>query len=152
MRQSSRRTVLVAVVLAHCAFGASAMARTAEARAGRAEVGNSAQQAMPKPGSEAALRHLIDSVAAGRPDYASMTPKAQATTKAQLGRLRAALRTLGAFQAMSFAETDRLRGDVYTVTFVNGMATLAIALAPDAKVDGWDIDGVATRPASTDHH
>jgi hypothetical protein len=136
MGKFSRGRLLAAMVLAGCALGASAMAA----------------QAAPKPGSQAALRHLIDGVLAGRPDYAAMSPKAQAVTKAQLGSLRAALRTLEGFQAMAFVKTDGVRGDVYAVTFVNGMASMAVTLAPDGKVDAWDIDGVATRPAGDEHH
>lgn len=142
MGKFSRGPLLTAVMLAGCALGASAMARTVEVRT---------EQAAPKPGSAAALRRLIDSVSAGRPDYGAMTPKAQAATKAQLASLRAALRTLEGFQAMTFVQADPRRGDVYAVTFVNGMASLGVALAPDGKVDAWDIDGVATRPAG-EHH
>jgi hypothetical protein len=136
MGKFSRGLLLTAVVLAGCGLGASAMAA----------------QAAPKPGSQAALRHLIDTVSAGRPDYAAMSPKAEATTKAQLAALRAAFRSLEGFQAMAFVKADGGRGDLYAVTFVNGMANMTVALTPDGKVDAWDIDGVATRPAGDDHH
>lgn len=151
MRKSSHGPFLTVMLLAGGAFGASAMAQP-DAHTDHAVAAKPATVGAPKPGSEAALRRLITSVAAGKPDYAAMTPKGQAATRAQLDRLHGLLLGLGALQAMSFAGVDAQGADVYAVTFVNGLARLAIALAPDAKVESWGMPEVMTGRGPSEHH
>ncbi|MEO6340390.1 MAG: S41 family peptidase [Caulobacteraceae bacterium] len=98
-----------------------------------------APRSKPIAGSEAALRRVLEQVAAGQPDYPSMSPNAQATTKARLDRLRETLVGLGAIRSLSFMEADAFGGDDFAATFAFGTARLAIALTPDGKVDGWGI-------------
>jgi hypothetical protein len=103
-------------------------------------------------GSVGALRRMIDSTAAGKPDYAAMTPKAQAATRTQLTQLKSSFGDLGSLQALRRVETGGAGGDVYEVIFVNGMAKLSVAMAPDGKVDGWGMSDVMNGRGPGEHH
>jgi len=105
-----------------------------------------APRATPIAGSEAALRRLLGQVAAGEPDYGSMSLNAQTTTKASLDHLHETLVGLGTLRSLSFIEVDEFGGDDYAANFANGTARIAIGLTPDGKVDGWGIFEVARSP------
>jgi hypothetical protein len=105
-----------------------------------------APRATPLAGSEAALRRLLTQVAAGEPDYGSMSLHAQTTTKAGLDRLHATLVGLGPPESLSFIEADEFGGDDYAVNFANGTARIAIGLTSDGKVDAWGIFEVVHSP------
>lgn len=98
-----------------------------------------APRTAPLTGSEAALRLLLQQVAAGTPDYSVMNPNAQTTTKAGLDRLQATLKRLGKLRALRFVEVNAFGGDLYAATFADGTASIAIGLTPDGKIDGWGI-------------
>ena len=72
MKRSYRGPILALMVLGG---GAPALAQPAEAPA-------------QNPRSQGALRHVIETVSAGQPDYSAMSPSAAAATKANLAALR----------------------------------------------------------------
>ena len=105
-----------------------------------------APRALPLPGSEAVLRRLLTRVAAGEPDYGSMSLHAQVTTKASLDHLHATLVALGPARRLAFIQADEFGGDDYAVSFANGTARIAIGLTSDGKVDAWGIFEVVHDP------
>lgn len=90
----------------------------------------------PSPGSEAALRHLIDGLCSGHPDYAAMTPQLAQATREQLAHLHAGLARAGAIESIRFLGVTRAGVDVYDVKQEHGMTHWHIVLNADGKVSG----------------
>jgi beta-lactamase regulating signal transducer with metallopeptidase domain len=83
------------------------------------------------PGSEAALRRLVDGLISGQPNYDEMSPGLAEATRAQLPRLQPGLAQLGAVKSINFLGVGAQGEDVYTVWQENGSSHWRIAL--DAK-------------------
>jgi CubicO group peptidase (beta-lactamase class C family) len=88
------------------------------------------------PGSEAALRRMIEEVRLGKPDYDRMSPGLGDATRQQLPQLQSALTQLGAVQSITFKGVGPAGPDIYTVKLENGSLEYRIWLAPDGKVEG----------------
>ncbi|MCS3450856.1 glyoxalase superfamily protein [Bradyrhizobium elkanii] len=82
----------------------------------------------PAPGTEAALRRLIEGVASGQPDYADMTPALAAATHEQLPHLQPYLADLGTIESTRFLGVGAQGEDVYSVRHANGASHWRIAL------------------------
>ena len=87
------------------------------------------------PGSEAALRRLIEEVRTGNPNYELMGPGLAATTRQQLPQLQSAIVQLGAVQSLSFKGVGPAGADIYQIQFANGALEFRIGLGPDGKVE-----------------
>jgi hypothetical protein len=87
-------------------------------------------------GSEAALRHTIESLQAAQPNYDEMMPASVEATRQQLPTLRRSLEQLGQLQSISFRGVGNGGWDVYEVRFANGLSIWRIVLAPDGKIGG----------------
>ena len=92
----------------------------------------------PSPGTEAAIRHQIDSMEkTGELDYAAMMPELAAVARSQVAIGGPLFARLGAFQSMTFKNVNRAGGDVYDVAFERGHLTWSIAtLTADGKIRG----------------
>jgi hypothetical protein len=104
-----------------------------------AEVGEApprpfAPRMAPAPGSEETLRHYIDDLGRGAPDYARMTPDIAAATERNLSLERAILARLGAVRSVSFRAVSWSGVDIYTVHFANGSADWRIGLVRDGRI------------------
>jgi hypothetical protein len=86
------------------------------------------------PGSEDALRRIIDEDAKGAPDYDKLSPGLQTVTRQQLPTLQANLTRLGTVQTVSFKGVGPGGADIYQVQFDNGNTEWRITLAADGKV------------------
>jgi hypothetical protein len=91
------------------------------------------------PGSEAALRKMIEDVRIGKPDYDSMSPGLAAATRQQLPNLQSTVTRLGAIQAVTFKGVGPAGPDIYQVKFENGSLEYRIWLAPDGKVESANV-------------
>ena len=87
------------------------------------------------PGSEAALRKLIEGLAAGTPDYDAMTPEMARTTRQQLGFLRPGAAAAGAIQSIEFSGIDPDGRNIYVVRHANGTTNARISLDAEGKID-----------------
>jgi hypothetical protein len=83
------------------------------------------------PGSEAALRRLIDGLIAGHPNYDEMSPVLAEATRRQLPKLQSSLAQLGAVQSVQFLGVGPQGEDVFIVKHEHGAMHWQIAL--DAK-------------------
>ena len=90
---------------------------------------------LPAPGSEVALRRLIEGVQVGKPNYDLMSPDLANVTRQQLQQLQATLAPLGAIQSVSFKGVGPGGADIFQVTFANGSLEYRIWLTPDGKID-----------------
>jgi hypothetical protein len=87
------------------------------------------------PGSEAALRKMIEDVRAGKPDYGTMSAGLAEATRQQLSQLQSGVTKLGAIQSVTFLGVGSSGADIYTVKFANGSAEYEILLAADGKIE-----------------
>jgi hypothetical protein len=87
------------------------------------------------PGSEAALRKLIEGVASGAPDYDAMTDDMARVTRQQLGFLRPSLAAAGAIRSIQFGGIDPEGRNIFQVQHENSTTQARIALAEDGKVE-----------------
>jgi CubicO group peptidase (beta-lactamase class C family) len=113
---------------------AKRMADEAGARA--AAAAKRYQEQKPAPGSDAALRRLIEELRQGQPDYSQMSPGFADVTRQQLPDLKASANQLGAVQAVTFKGVGPGGADIYEVKFQNGMVECRIGMTADGKVAG----------------
>jgi hypothetical protein len=91
------------------------------------------------PGSEAALRKLIEGLRAGNPDYDLMSSNFAAITRQQLLQLQSTITDLGAVQSVSFKGVGPGCADIYQVKFEKGVLECRITLSSDGKVESAGI-------------
>ena len=88
------------------------------------------------PGSEMALRRIIDEDARGSPDYDKLSPGLGTVTRQQLPTLVANLTRLGVVEEVAFKGVGPGGADITEVQYANGNTEWRIALGPDGKVVG----------------
>jgi CubicO group peptidase (beta-lactamase class C family) len=87
------------------------------------------------PGSDAALRKMIEDLRLGKPDYDHMSTGLAAATRQQLSQLQSTLAQLGALQSVTFKGVGPGGADIYAVKFENGSLEYRILLGTDGKVE-----------------
>jgi CubicO group peptidase (beta-lactamase class C family) len=95
------------------------------------------------PGSEAALRRLIEETRVGQPNYELMSPGFAAATRQQLPQIQGIIKQAGAVQSVAFKGVGPAGADIYQVKFDNGAFEYRISMSPDAQ---GKIEGAAVRP------
>jgi bla regulator protein BlaR1 len=88
------------------------------------------------PGSEAAVRHLIEGIASGKPNYAEMSPALADAARQQFPQMAASLAQLGAVQSIEFRGVGKQGFDVYEVRHEHGMSRWRIALDDHGIITG----------------
>jgi len=96
------------------------------------------------PGSDAALRKMIEGWRLGQPDYDRLSPALASSVRQQLPQLQSALKQRGAVQSVSFKGVSPNGSDIYDVKFESGLWEYIIALGPDGKVTGGQLVGRQT--------
>ncbi|MBR1132328.1 glyoxalase superfamily protein [Bradyrhizobium iriomotense] len=87
------------------------------------------------PGTAAALRRLIESVASGQPNYGEMSADLAEATRKQLPRLQPGLADLGPITSIEFLGVGAQGQDVYSVWHQGGAAShWHIALGNDGTI------------------
>jgi hypothetical protein len=86
------------------------------------------------PGTEAALRKMIESNAAGSPNYDDMSPELAGAVRAQQSMMVPMMKSLGAMQSVTFVRVGEGGWDVYRVKFANGLLMWRIGLNPAGKI------------------
>lgn len=92
------------------------------------------------PGSEAALRRLIEGLQSGSPNYAEMSPQLAGGTRAMLENFQATMRPLGAIQSVTFKGVSKDGWDVYLVRHAHGDRDWQIALDNKGAIVGALVD------------
>jgi bla regulator protein BlaR1 len=88
------------------------------------------------PGSEAALRRLMEGIRTGNPNFAELSPALANATRQQLPQLEASMAHLGAVQAVEFRGVGNQGWDIYDVKQEHGSSQWRIALGPDGIIMG----------------
>ena len=94
------------------------------------------------PGTEAALRGLIEGLISGKPNYDQMIPNLAGATRAQLSQLQSMVKPRGALQSLTFKGVGPAGADIYVVRFENGSFEYRIMLDADGKIAGGQLNGV----------
>jgi Glyoxalase superfamily protein/Domain of unknown function (DUF3471) len=94
------------------------------------------------PGTEAALRRLIDGLISGKPNYDEMSPLLAEATRQQLPNLQSGLAELRTVQSLIFLGVGAQGEDVYSVRHENGASHWRIALDSDGTIStAWVTQG-----------
>ena len=94
------------------------------------------QNQAPTPGSEAALRRLIEGISTGQPNYAQMSTELANATRQQLPQLQAGMAHLGAVQSIEFRGVGNQGWDMYDVKQEHGSSQWRISLRADGIIAG----------------
>jgi serine-type D-Ala-D-Ala carboxypeptidase/endopeptidase len=86
------------------------------------------------PGSEAAVRRLVEELRIGQPKYELMTPGFADVTRQQLPQLKTIITQFGAVQSVTFKGVGQGGADIYEVKFEHGSSEWRIMMEPDGKV------------------
>jgi beta-lactamase regulating signal transducer with metallopeptidase domain len=114
----------------------------ATAKAAEAELAQRMQSKTQSPGTEAAVRHQIETLWKGQQDYSVMSPGLAAAAREQASMAAQLVEKLGAFQTLTFKAVGPQGADIYDATFANGQLEFYIApLTEDGK-----IQSLAMRP------
>jgi CubicO group peptidase (beta-lactamase class C family) len=95
------------------------------------------QKAM--PGSDVALRKMIDDLRLGKPDYDHMSAGLAAATRQQLPQIQPMISQMGTLQSLTFTGVGPGGADIYTAKFENGTLEYRIMLGTDGKVEGAQV-------------
>jgi hypothetical protein len=98
------------------------------------------------PGSEAALRGLIEGLLSGQPNYDLLNPGLANATRQQLSQLQSAVKPRGAVQSLTFKGVGPAGADIYDVKFENGSFEYRVLLGMDGKITGGQLNGTPVTP------
>jgi hypothetical protein len=101
------------------------------------------------PGTEAALRRMIESAAQGAPDYDQMTPEFAGVVRQQAANVGPMIAALGPIQSVIFRGPGMGNGDRFEVRFAKGAQLWSLTLTPDGKVSGAFFGPAPPTPASS---
>jgi CubicO group peptidase (beta-lactamase class C family) len=91
------------------------------------------------PGSEAALRRMIEELRAGKPDYDLMSPGLANATRQQLPGLQSMIAGMGPLQSVTFKGVGPGGADIYQVKFEKGSLDYRIWLGADGKTESANV-------------
>jgi beta-lactamase regulating signal transducer with metallopeptidase domain len=98
----------------------------------------------PSPGTEVAVRHVIDGLQAGQPPYDLMMPQLVIATRQQLAGLEAGAKALGALKSLNFKWVTPQGWDAYEGVYEHGRAAWSIAPLVDGKIDSLLVTDIHT--------
>ena len=94
------------------------------------------------PGTEAAIRRLVDGLISGEPNYDEMSALLAQATREQLPNLQSDMTELGAVQSAAFLGVGSQGEDVYSVRHENGASHWRIALDSNGMIStAWVTPG-----------
>jgi CubicO group peptidase (beta-lactamase class C family) len=103
------------------------------------------------PGSEAAVRRMINELQTGKPNYDLMSPGLAEVTRQQLPQLQSTIAGMGALQSVIFKGVGPGGADIYQVNFEKGSIDYRIWLGADGKAEGANLrpSDPTSSPAAT---
>lgn len=87
------------------------------------------------PGSEAAVRRLIEELRIGKPDYELMSSDLARETRRQITQHEAAIAKLGALRSLTFKGIGPAGPNIYLATFAKGSLEWRVWMNLDGSVD-----------------
>jgi CubicO group peptidase (beta-lactamase class C family) len=90
----------------------------------------------PAPNSEAVIRKLFASLAAGKPEYDSMTPQMADITRQQLTNLQSSVVGFGALKELRFSKVNENGGDEFEADFEKAALKVMMHLDENDRIAG----------------
>jgi CubicO group peptidase (beta-lactamase class C family) len=87
------------------------------------------------PGSEAAVRRLIEELRVGKPDYELMSPAQAREVRREITRHQSTIAKLGALRSVTFKGVGAAGPNIYLATFEKGSLEWRVWLNLDGSVD-----------------
>jgi hypothetical protein len=106
----------------------------ADAAAQAAALAKKVKDQTQSPGTEAALRRVIEELRLGEPKYELMSPNFADLTRQQLPQLKGMVTQMGALNSATFKGVGPAGADIYEVKFEHGSMEWRIMLDADGKV------------------
>ena len=88
------------------------------------------------PGTEAELRHMIESTATGKIDYSRMEPLYAEALRTQEAQAIQTMQNMGPIKSIEFKGVGQMGWDGYDVHFANGTLNARIVLGSSGKIAG----------------
>jgi bla regulator protein BlaR1 len=114
----------------------------------KAKLSERIQSQKPLPGSEAALRRLVEGIQAGNPPYEEMSSQLEQFVRLGLPVLQPLAEYLGAFRSIEFRGVGSAGWDQYDVHRERGTSRWQILVSADDKIAAASLDW--DRPKSGD--
>jgi DNA-binding transcriptional MerR regulator len=95
------------------------------------------KERIPAPGSQEALRQMIDTGRAGNPNYDQMSPEFAQVVRGQLAYWQIVGQYFGAIVSIEFLRVTNQGWDIYKVQHENDVHQYRIAMGDDGKVYGF---------------
>jgi bla regulator protein blaR1 len=102
----------------------------------KADLAAKIQAQTPSPGTEAAVRRLIEEHISGNIDYSQMSPELAKAVREQLPRSTLLYKQLGALKSVEFRGVGNMGWDMYDAKFEHGNAQYHILLSSDGIITG----------------
>ena len=110
----------------------------------QADIDRRVKAQVASPGSEAALRRLIEELRTGKPNYDLMSPALARETRRQLKEQQTTIAKLGALQSVTFKGVGPAGPNIYQTTFQKGSLEWRLWLNLDGSVDVFRFRSVPT--------
>ena len=107
------------------------------ARAIKQSIAERIRDRMPAPGSQEALRQMLDTGRAGNPDYGQMSPEFAQVARGQLAYWQIVGQYFGPIVSIEFLRVSNQGWDIYQVRHENDVHQYRIAMGDDGKVYGF---------------
>ena len=91
------------------------------------------------PGSEAAVRRMIEELRLGKPNYDLLSPGLASATREQLPQLQAMISGMGALRSVTFKGVGPGGADIYQIKFEKGSLDYRIWLGADGKTESANV-------------
>jgi hypothetical protein len=102
------------------------------------------QSQTPAAGSEAAIRHLVDGILIGRPEFNKLSPQIAGQIAKDLPVLQLTLAPLGSLKSLAFRSIDPSGWDVYDGTHAHGSSEWRIEVDNEGIITAIMFPVVAT--------
>lgn len=95
-----------------------------------------APSSVPNAGTEAVLRHLVDGLANGSPDYDKLSPQFREIVRQDLPMTHPMFKSLGELKSVTFRGRGLRDDDAYDLVFANGEVLMSAALDSEGRMAG----------------
>jgi bla regulator protein blaR1 len=109
---------------------------SARVQAIQGEIAERYRKQVAVPGSEQALRRMIEGIESGSPNYPEMSPQLAGGTRTMLNSFQSTEQTLGPIQSIEFKGVNNEGWDQYRVTHTHGASNWQIALDDKGVIVG----------------
>ena len=92
--------------------------------------------AIPSPGTEAAVRHLVAGLASGSPDYDKLAPKFGDLVRSDMPMSQPMFKSMGELRSVTYKGKGRMGDDVYNLVFANGGVLMSAFLDANGRMAG----------------